>query len=99
MATAWRSLLSPYQSNPLDINPLRDLLEREIDFDAIASSRQLKVFVSATHVNTGRAVIFTGAPSHGAGRDGVRLPADAVQGRTDRRVKATGTAAIRSIRR
>lgn len=60
MATAWRSLLSPYQSNPLDINPLRDLLEREIDFGAIAGSRQLKVFVSATHVNTGRAVIFAG---------------------------------------
>jgi NTE family protein len=60
MATAWRSLLSPYQSNPLDINPLRALLEREIDFEAIASSRHLKVFVSATHVNTGRAVIFTG---------------------------------------
>jgi NTE family protein len=60
MAKAWRSLLSPYQSNPLDINPLRSLLEREIDFDAIAKSRQLKVFVSATHVNTGRAVLFTG---------------------------------------
>ncbi|HWP13362.1 MAG TPA: patatin-like phospholipase family protein [Ramlibacter sp.] len=59
VTNAWRSLLSPYQSNPLDINPLRDLLEREIDFGAIASSH-LKVFVSATHVNTGRAVIFTG---------------------------------------
>ena len=60
MATAWRSLLSPAQANPLDINPLRNLLEREIDFEAIARSRHLKVFVSATHVNTGRAVIFTG---------------------------------------
>lgn len=60
MATVWRSLISPYHSNPLDINPLRTLLERAIDFDAIARSRQLKVFVSATHVNTGRAVIFTG---------------------------------------
>ena len=60
MAKAWRSLLSPSQSNPLDINPLRNLLEREIDFEAIAGSRHLKVFVSATHVNTGRAVIFTG---------------------------------------
>ncbi|MBG9389303.1 patatin-like phospholipase family protein [Caenimonas aquaedulcis] len=60
MIAAWRNLLSPAQLNPLDINPLRDLLEREIDFAAIARHPQLKVFVSATHVNTGRAVIFTG---------------------------------------
>jgi NTE family protein len=60
MLATWRSLLSPYHSNPLDINPLRNLLEREIDFHAIAGSRHLRVFVSATHVNTGRPVIFTG---------------------------------------
>ncbi|MBI2768173.1 MAG: patatin-like phospholipase family protein [Burkholderiales bacterium] len=59
-AKAWFGLWSPYQANPLDINPLRDLLEREIDFDAIAHCPQLKVFVSATHVNTGKAVIFGG---------------------------------------
>jgi NTE family protein len=57
---AWRNLLSPYQSNPLDINPLRDLLDAEIDFGAIAAHRELKVFVSATHVTTGKAVVFTG---------------------------------------
>ena len=60
-ANAVRGLFSPYQSNPLDINPLRSLLEREIDFEAIARSPQLKVFVSATHVRTGRAVIFSGS--------------------------------------
>jgi NTE family protein len=60
-ANAMRGLFSPYQSNPLDINPLRSLLEREIDFEAIARMPQLKVFVSATHVRTGRAVIFSGA--------------------------------------
>lgn len=60
LAATWRNLLSPSQSNPLDINPLRDLLEREIDFDAVARGQKLKVFISATHVNTGRAVIFTG---------------------------------------
>src|SRR5512141_262438 len=59
-ANAMRGLFSPYQSNPLDINPLRSLLEREIDFGAIARMPQLKVFVSATHVRTGRAVIFSG---------------------------------------
>ena len=53
-------MLSPYQSNPLDVNPLRDLLREEIDFEAIAGHRELKVFVSATHVTTGKAVVFTG---------------------------------------
>lgn len=57
---AWRGLLSPYQSNPLDINPLRTMLEEEIDFAAIAAQREVKVFVSATHVKTGKAVVFSG---------------------------------------
>jgi NTE family protein len=56
----WRGLPSPYQSNPLDLNPLRDLLEEQIDFHAIARQQELKVFVAATHVNTGKAVLFTG---------------------------------------
>lgn len=58
-AKLWGNSLSPYQSNPLDINPLLDLIEREIDFEAIAKG-PIKVFVSATHVRTGKAVIFTG---------------------------------------
>lgn len=61
LGNAWRGLLSPYQSNPLDINPLRTLLEEEIDFGVIAAQSQLKVFVSATHVATGKAVVFSGA--------------------------------------
>ena len=58
LAQALRSL-SPAQANPLDINPLRDLLQRQVDFDAVARG-PLKVFVSATHVATGKAVIFSG---------------------------------------
>lgn len=60
IGNAWRGMLSPYQSNPLDINPLRGMLEDEIDFAAIAAQAELKVFVSATHVATGKAVIFAG---------------------------------------
>jgi NTE family protein len=60
LRSAWGGLVSPYQTNPLDINPLRTMLEDEIDFEAIAAQRELKVFVSATHVTTGKAVIFTG---------------------------------------
>jgi NTE family protein len=61
LGQAWRGLMSPYQVNPLDINPLRDLLEQEIDFCAIAAQQELKVFVSATQVTTGKAVVFSGA--------------------------------------
>lgn len=51
--------VSPYQANPLDFNPLRQLLQEELDFGAVARG-PLKIFVSATHVGTGRAVVFTG---------------------------------------
>ena len=59
-ASAIGGAVSPYQTNPLDINPLRDLLEREIDFDLIAEFNGPKVFVSATCVSTGKAEIFHG---------------------------------------
>ena len=52
--------LSPYQANPLDINPLRQLIEREIDFERLAKLKSPRVFVAATDVETGRAAIFSG---------------------------------------
>lgn len=60
-AQAVAHLLSPYQTNPLDLNPLRDLLQRRIDFAALRRPGVPRVFVSATHVATGKAVIFCGA--------------------------------------
>jgi NTE family protein len=59
-ASAMRSMFSPYQTNPLDLNPLRDILDREIDFAGLGRHGAPKVFVSATHVNTGKAEIFSG---------------------------------------
>ena len=49
--------LSPYDLNPLNINPLKELIERFVDFEAVRSS-QLALFVSATNVHTGRLRIF-----------------------------------------
>ncbi|WP_332118232.1 patatin-like phospholipase family protein [Azorhizobium caulinodans] len=49
--------LSPYDFNPLNINPLKDILTAHVDFDAIRAS-DVQVFVSATNVRTGRARIF-----------------------------------------
>lgn len=52
------NVLSPYEFNPLNINPLRDLLGHLVDFDRVRACSELNVFVSATHVRTGKARIF-----------------------------------------
>ena len=62
-AMAWMTpWLAPVQINPLDINQLRSLLEREIDFERLAAAPAVvpRVFVSATNVRTGRGEIFSG---------------------------------------
>lgn len=56
----WAKSLSPYQTNPLDINPLKDFLEQQIDFERLAAFKGVKVFVLATKVSTGKAEIFSG---------------------------------------
>jgi len=50
--------LSPYELNPLNINPLKDLIERFVDFDAVRKAPKPQLFVSATNVHTGRLRIF-----------------------------------------
>lgn len=53
-------VFSPYTANPLNINPLRDVVEREINFDNLRAPNAIKVFVSATNVETGQPRIFSG---------------------------------------
>src|SRR5262249_52385821 len=57
-AQAWFDVLSqfwsPYDLNPLNINPLRDVIERFVDFDAIRTFPGPPLFVSATNVHSGR---------------------------------------------
>ncbi|MCG5512470.1 patatin-like phospholipase family protein [Ectothiorhodospira shaposhnikovii] len=50
---------SPYELNPMNINPLRDLVAAQVDFDRVNHCSKLKVFVTATNVRTGRGRIFT----------------------------------------
>jgi NTE family protein len=53
-------LMSPYQFNPLNFNPLRGVLEQSIDLDAIRMSRcPVKVNVCATNVRTGKVKVFS----------------------------------------
>jgi NTE family protein len=52
-------MLSPYDLNPLNINPLKELVERFVDFDAIRGDPRLELFISATNVQTGEQRVFT----------------------------------------
>lgn len=50
--------LSPYQFNPLGFNPLRDVLAKSVDFDAVHACTCVELFISATSVRTGQPKIF-----------------------------------------
>jgi NTE family protein len=52
-------LFSPYQFNPLNFNPLRDALEKSVDFGVLnRPDCPVKLFLSATNVRTGKIKVF-----------------------------------------
>ncbi|MDX2266366.1 MAG: patatin-like phospholipase family protein [Hyphomicrobiales bacterium] len=51
-------MASPYQINPLNLNPLRDIIEHTVDFERMRTGADLKLFISATNVETGRVKVF-----------------------------------------
>jgi NTE family protein len=51
---------SPYEFNPLNINPLQEVLEEVVDFNDVRSCGHVRVFVSATNVHTGKIKVFSG---------------------------------------
>ena len=51
-------LLSPYQFNPFDLNPLREVLAQNVDMEAVRACDQLELFVCATNVRSGQPRIF-----------------------------------------
>ena len=53
-------LFSPYEVNPLNLNPLRKILAASIDFRHLARA-SVQVFVTATNVHTGRPRVFHNA--------------------------------------
>jgi len=69
---AWMNAMSryfsPYDINPLNINPLKDLIERFVDFEKLRANTEFQLFVSATNVHSGRVRVF--------GRD--KITADAI---------------------
>jgi NTE family protein len=54
----WTQLFSPYQFNPLNLNPLRNLLDGMVDFEQLRQSGEIALFISATDVVTGEPRIF-----------------------------------------
>jgi NTE family protein len=49
---------SPYQLNPFDINPLRDILARQIDFERLRAECKTRLFIATTQVSTGTLKLF-----------------------------------------
>lgn len=50
---------SPYQLNPYNVNPLRDLMEKIIDFDRVRKCTAFKLYISATNVESGNVKVFS----------------------------------------
>jgi len=50
--------LSPYQLNPFDLNPLRDILAGEVDFEAVQADAPVRLLLGATRVSDGALRIF-----------------------------------------
>tara|TARA_R110001583_G_scaffold195341_2_gene371974 strand:+ start:7541 stop:8566 length:1026 start_codon:yes stop_codon:yes gene_type:complete len=59
MMMQWARNFSPEQLNPFDVDPLRDILTAQIDFDQLRAACPVKLFVAATHANTGKLRLFT----------------------------------------
>jgi NTE family protein len=58
---AFARTFSPYDTNPLNINPVRDAIADLIDFDRVRACRDVKVFITATNVWTGKVAVFRAA--------------------------------------
>ena len=53
--------LSPYQFNPFNLDPLREAIEAEVDFERLRAESQIKLLIGATRVRDGKLRIFNDA--------------------------------------
>ncbi len=58
----WMNLIqnfaAPQQFNPFDVNPLRSLLNEQVDFAKVRACQDMELFLGATNVETGRSKVF-----------------------------------------
>lgn len=57
-ADSFGQQFSPYQFNPLNLNPLRDILLDTVDFDRARRCDKTQLFIGATQVRTGALRVF-----------------------------------------
>jgi NTE family protein len=50
--------VSPYQFNPFELDPLRDILEKQIDFERLRTKCPIQLFIATTRVSTGTLRLF-----------------------------------------
>ena len=55
---AWARWLSPAQLNPLNVNPLREVLSAQVDFERLRAAPRPALFVAATEAQTARLALF-----------------------------------------
>ena len=60
-AASIRDFTSPYSFNPLNINPLKEVVGDLIDFEKVRACRELRLFIAATNVRSGKIKVFSGA--------------------------------------
>jgi NTE family protein len=51
-------MFSPYEINPFDFNPLRDILAEQIDWPGLTARSEIKLFVAASNVRTCKLRVF-----------------------------------------
>jgi NTE family protein len=57
-ALALTRVFSPYELNPLNLDPLREIITGLIDFERLQAECPLKLYVAATQVRTGKLRLF-----------------------------------------
>ncbi len=54
----WANYFAPDRLNPYDLNPLRDIVTEQIDFERLRADSTFKLFVAATNANSGKLRLF-----------------------------------------
>lgn len=51
-------MFSPYELNPMNFNPLQQVLDEVLDLESMHACSVIKLFITATHVHTGQPRVF-----------------------------------------